>query len=396
MELKTRNEIENYLSEELDEPEEQDSTDRVYYNRDRFIEPPSYGYYNVPHKNSKNDEIIFHRESTEVSEIDDILGKRQHLFLSKINKNNLKCRQSFTLNVKKIKKGKLLKEYLSTFGNVIIYKDDIIIIEKDDIIYSVYYFKNYESMQINVYGNSVETTYEGYNIFKNHIADLLCVRNLENVDLTWYLISNGRSTRYVKNEVLDDIFFSESYPYINCEEFIKNYLESDEPVLILIGPPGTGKTRFIRHILKRSFNKITRDNKDNINCLFTSSKEIIDEGKIYMDLIFSDSNFLVLEDIDYHLKPRTGGNSSLYNLLSVSNGLLSNAIKDKKIILSTNLPNVKDIDDALLRPGRCFDIVNTRRLNKLEAEVVAKLIGRNNLPDKKSYSLAEIYNKKES
>jgi hypothetical protein len=45
----------------------------------------------------------------------------------------------------------------------------------------------------------------------------------------------------------------------------------------------------------------------------------------------------------------------------------------RKILFTTNLPNVGDIDDALLRPGRCFGNVRTRALNRSEA---AKLVTR--------------------
>jgi len=69
----------------------------------------------------------------------------------------------------------------------------------------------------------------------------------------------------------------------------------------------------------------------------------------------------------------------------------SNKMKEKKIILSTNLPNINDIDSALVRPGRCFSIIHTRSLNKEEANTVASLIGQK-LSNKEKFSLAEIYN----
>jgi hypothetical protein len=63
------------------------------------------------------------------------------------------------------------------------------------------------------------------------------------------------------------------------------------------------------------------------------------------------------------------------------------------MIFSTNLPSIRDIDSALVRPGRCFDIVHFDVLSESEANALAKKLGVN-LPasgDGK-YSIAEIFN----
>jgi SpoVK/Ycf46/Vps4 family AAA+-type ATPase len=86
--------------------------------------------------------------------------------------------------------------------------------------------------------------------------------------------------------------------------------------------------------------------------------------------------------------------------LTLSDGIIRDP--GKKLIFSTNLPNIRDIDDALLRPGRCYDWIATRALSLEEASrLVAKLE-----PDgskharivdilangrKREYVLAEIY-----
>ena len=45
----------------------------------------------------------------------------------------------------------------------------------------------------------------------------------------------------------------------------------------------------------------------------------------------------------------------------------------RKIIFSTNLPNIGDLDDALIRPGRCFAHVMARELFPAESE---RLLGK--------------------
>ena len=185
------------------------------------------------------------------------------------------------------------------------------------------------------------------------------------------------------------MIFKESYPYLDIDSFAEKYLESEIPLLVLTGPPGTGKTRLIRYFLKKMCEK---RHKNVISGIFTSDQNVIEEGEIFIYLLRENFDVLILEDIDYNLRPRDDGNITMYNLLSTANGLASNSMKQKKIILSTNLPNTSKIDSALIRPGRCFDILNTRPLLPDEAEKVLSLLGKEKVLDRKQYTLAELYN----
>jgi hypothetical protein len=56
----------------------------------------------------------------------------------------------------------------------------------------------------------------------------------------------------------------------------------------------------------------------------------------------------------------------------------------RKIIFTTNLPNVGDIDEALVRPGRCFGTVRTRALERREAELLlSRICGEGPADDQK-------------
>jgi len=75
----------------------------------------------------------------------------------------------------------------------------------------------------------------------------------------------------------------------------------------------------------------------------------------------------------------------------------------RKIIFSTNLPNVGDLDEALIRPGRCFARLHVRALTCAEAQALAaeiaagdaEKLGRASLAlaleEGRKRSLAEIY-----
>jgi SpoVK/Ycf46/Vps4 family AAA+-type ATPase len=98
----------------------------------------------------------------------------------------------------------------------------------------------------------------------------------------------------------------------------------------------------------------------------------------------------VIEDADTFLKSRAEGNEMVSRFLNVGDGLIK--LRDKKLIFSTNLPNLRDIDAALVRPGRCFDIVKFRKLTKAEALIICEKRGLKLYTDQAEYSLAEIFN----
>ncbi len=109
----------------------------------------------------------------------------------------------------------------------------------------------------------------------------------------------------------------------------------------------------------------------------------------------------MIEDADHLLKPRYDGNEHVHRFLTIADGVVRS--QGRKIIFSTNLPNVGDLDDALIRLGRCFARVYARELAEAEAAAfVASLapdaaLARNVMSQlfvsdgRKSRSLAEIY-----
>ena len=63
----------------------------------------------------------------------------------------------------------------------------------------------------------------------------------------------------------------------------------------------------------------------------------------------------------------------LHRFLAIADGVVR--AQGRKIIFTTNLPSVGDIDDALVRPGRCFAVVRTRALELGEATALAVRVG---------------------
>jgi hypothetical protein len=204
--------------------------------------------------------------------------------------------------------------------------------------------------------------------------------------IEWIYGSDGNSVNVPLNR--DRLPVDEMYPFLNgetLESFYDRYMRSSANILLLIGPPGTGKTTFIRGLLAHR----------NCSAIVTYDAQILEKDGFFARFIEDDAEVMVLEDSDAFLKSRSDGNTMMHRFLNVGDGLVTT--KGKKMIFSTNLPSIRDIDSALIRPGRCFDIVTFDQLDVAQANALADKLGvklpmrpRGKETDK--YSIAEVFN----
>jgi ATP-dependent 26S proteasome regulatory subunit len=80
--------------------------------------------------------------------------------------------------------------------------------------------------------------------------------------------------------------------------------------------------------------------------------------------------------------------------LNLGDGLIS--LPNKKIIFTCNLERTSDIDSALTRPGRCFDVVKFDSLNREQSRAVANKIGVEFNLDGSEFTVSEIFNAKKT
>jgi hypothetical protein len=181
--------------------------------------------------------------------------------------------------------------------------------------------------------------------------------------------------------------YNEYYPWIedDLQTYYKKFMASSSQILILFGPPGTGKTTFIKDLLCTH----------RINAQVTHDINILKSDRMYIEFL-TDKKYdaLVIEDADDLLTSGREDNDKIISkILNASDGLVK--MPSKKLIFTTNLPTVGDIDPAIMRPGRCFDVMEFRQLSKEEAVEAGKKIGVNKdaileLGEEK-YSLADIF-----
>lgn len=171
------------------------------------------------------------------------------------------------------------------------------------------------------------------------------------------------------DEVAGEPIHDEAYPSLGMpvSDYINSYLCAKETVLVLQGPPGTGKTRLVRAILAA----ISKRKGEAARVMYTADKSALENDEIFVDFITGSHDAFVIEDADHLLKARSSGNHDLHRFLAIADGVVR--AQGRKIIFTTNLPNITDIDDALLRPGRCFASTYIRQLTRPEA---SKLLDR--------------------
>ena len=252
------------------------------------------------------------------------------------------------------------------------------ILEKEDVPNFIKFDVNSNSTTVRAYGD-VAFCEEQIDIIESNF-------DVVSSYIEWVYGSDGNSVNVPLNR--DRLPIKEMYPFLgeeSLEDYYDRYMQSSANILLLIGPPGTGKTTFIRGLLAHR----------NCSAIVTYDSAILDKDGFFARFIEDDAEVMVLEDSDAFLKTRSDGNTMMHRFLNVGDGLVTT--KGKKMIFSTNLPSIRDIDSALVRPGRCFDIVEFKPLSLYHADILANKLG-GEVPLRKGgevmeYSLAELFNK---
>jgi hypothetical protein len=199
--------------------------------------------------------------------------------------------------------------------------------------------------------------------------------------VNWAYFDGQRNIRYVQLPIKARVLFDPAfYPFIdNVDDFMLKFKDSSANVLILNGPPGTGKTSFITNMIA----------KMGYSAMTTYDEQVMQSDAFHTEYLSGNNDVMVLEDSDTFMR---GKSNVLSKFLNISDGIMDTS--KKKIILTANISNVKEIDEALIRPGRCFSLVNFRTLTKTEAQEVVTSLGKEMPEARKEYTLAELFNDK--
>lgn len=253
----------------------------------------------------------------------------------------------------------------TTGGNIILINDNLLV---------VFDAGSEEIDNVTIFCSTYELAKQVFDDVTSFNADA------RKLSFNWFYNIDGRSA-FLTTE-MTEVVDKTLYPFIDdFDTFADRFLASTSNILILQGDPGTGKTTFIKHLIERQAKR----------AYLTYDSQILSDDNIFAQYMQDASaGSFIIEDADLFLKSRADGNGMVARFLNIGDGLIK--MKDKKLIFSTNLPNVNDIDPALLRPGRCFQVINFRNLTATEAKVIADTRGFELPVDKNTYTLAEVFN----
>lgn len=187
------------------------------------------------------------------------------------------------------------------------------------------------------------------------------------------------------NRAVKDV--SKFYPYFDFTPatLMQEFAKSNSNVCLIYGVPGTGKSNWMMEMI----NERGWDDK-----IYLADRMDVLGHPGFPDFVreLPAGSIVLTEDSDILVGKRTDGNVSMSALLNATAGIVA---RDVKLIISTNLKHTNDIDDALMRPGRCFRILKFKHLNSAQATDVREMLELDEFDfgtDRKDITLAEAIN----
>jgi hypothetical protein len=214
---------------------------------------------------------------------------------------------------------------------------------------------------------TVETNSNGYKIGEHKVSDHFIINNL-------------------------DVNYGMGFTGFH-KELMERFNNSTKGLVLFHGKPGTGKTYYIRHLLRQMADSKKKvlyippnmvDYMTSPDLMTFVTKTITEWSKKEVFCV------LLIEDAEPLLEKRKEGVriQGVTNLLNMSDGLLNDILK-LQIICTFNV-GLRKLDSALLRPGRLLARKEFKALSVLDANLLAQRLGIDHHFDRAA-TLSEIY-----
>ncbi len=188
--------------------------------------------------------------------------------------------------------------------------------------------------------------------------------------------------KYKKPQVNLEQHYNDGFIEIHQNILKKLRQKNSNGLFLLHGKPGTGKSTYIRYLIRQM--------KKKVIFLSPNLAGQLDHMQLTGFLINNKNSVFVIEDAEQLIASRENErNSSLSTLLNLTDGILGECLSIQ--VIATFNTHVKNIDEALLRKGRLqlkyeFDTLSVEKSNALLQELNSD--HRTNSP----LTLAELYN----
>lgn len=205
------------------------------------------------------------------------------------------------------------------------------------------------------------------NIIKNELSELT-------ITMFSYFLNNIGGCDYVRSFFKNDFKPKKNYiPYIDTDEMFKQFFGGDENILLLVGKSGTGKSKLTS--LAIEYLASIKVNSCNRTVATISDANILLNDCFWYQIRDNRIDLVILDDFDFMLGSRdsedTKHNKFLSKFLTFTDGVRKNKIK---FIVTTN-QEYRDMDKAILRKGRLFDVLEMRELSLEEGLEIWKSEG---------------------
>ncbi|MCX6077394.1 MAG: AAA family ATPase [Campylobacterales bacterium] len=332
---------------------------------------------------------LMHIDSTNIARMDSH-GEYQRLFINNLigsssNAELMRARRAKVINIEVDNIEDIWCTLETKFFCYSIDEYRCIIIEKDFIATINWQFQSsFIGLYIIVTSRNIQQCRDSIKKLEQTLSQFILK---DSTKVTYSILQNDNSETLNETfyqEILDVAYNPVATPFIDdVDDYIEKFLNSNVPVLILQGEPGTGKTTLVKYILKAMQERVLKK-RDNFQVMYS-----FDENIFYMS-DFYDYDVLVLEDINQvlHKNQDDGKLNPINKFLSVTDGLIS---KYKKIIITTNIESKHQINQALLRPGRCYDVIPFRKLEGIEIDNLCDSCAKDLNLQTESINLSEFY-----
>ena len=247
--------------------------------------------------------------------------------------------------------------------------------------FKAYIRGNSVDLYCGIYAKSEKVSNEIWKVFLKYLDD----DNDVDVFMHTYFMNGGQldhNSNHVKMK--DFAYISEKYyPYIDTQIMFDQFFTGTENILLLVGEPGLGKSKMSTLALKHAYensDKLPYDKLEInpalenqfVSVVYVKSTDVLVNDKFWREMSKMQADICIIDDLDYMLTKRDSEvmsvddakkNDFLNQFLSFTDGVEKTKTK---FIITTN-QKYSDIDAALLRKGRLFDILELRSLDPHEA-----------------------------